>query len=131
MSDLFSSFEKNLMVSLIEMGKPFQGVSKPNPVVVAAIYRGEDVISYGIHDHVGGDHAEIKAINQSSHQDIKGASMMVTLEPCTHYGKTPPCTKIVLPSCLATDFPLLAVSIISIFSIKTGSLLLCLPIGQK
>ena len=62
----------------------------PNPMVGAVIVKDHKIIGEGYHQIFGGNHAEINAINSAS-ESIKGATIYVSLEPCTHYGKTPPC----------------------------------------
>lgn len=71
----------------------------PNPMVGAVIVKGGRVIGEGYHQKFGGNHAEINAINCAS-ESIEGATIYVNLEPCTHYGKTPPCCE-----CLITQKP--------------------------
>jgi len=74
------------------LGQAACGVGKvnPNPLVGAVIVQNNTVIGSGYHKQFGGPHAEINAIRHAN-EDIKGATMYVTLEPCSHYGKTPPC----------------------------------------
>ncbi len=62
----------------------------PNPMVGAVIVKEGRIIGEGYHQIFGGNHAEINAINCAS-ESIEGATIYVSLEPCTHYGKTPPC----------------------------------------
>ena len=69
----------------------------PNPMVGALITRGGKVIGKGYHKKAGSAHAEIKAI-ASVVGSCRGAEMYVTLEPCNHYGKTPPCTEAIIAS---------------------------------
>ncbi len=64
----------------------------PNPMVGAVIVRNDRVIGAGYHRRFGEDHAEINAINQAK-EPVAGATFYVTLEPCSHYGKTPPCVE--------------------------------------
>jgi diaminohydroxyphosphoribosylaminopyrimidine deaminase/5-amino-6-(5-phosphoribosylamino)uracil reductase len=64
----------------------------PNPHVGAVIVRDGKVIGEGFHREVGGPHAEVEAINATGEQDLAGATMYVSLEPCCHRGRTPPCT---------------------------------------
>jgi riboflavin biosynthesis protein RibD len=66
----------------------------PNPMVGAVIMRGNKIIGEGYHQIAGQDHAEIRAIKDAKRKghDVKGATIYVTLEPCSTYGKTPPCT---------------------------------------
>ena len=62
----------------------------PNPMVGAVIVKENRIIGEGYHEKFGENHAEINAINRTS-EAIKGSTIYITLEPCTHYGKTPPC----------------------------------------
>lgn len=70
------------------------GVS-PNPMVGAVVVRGDEVVGEGWHRRVGGDHAEIEALAQAGGK-ARGATLFVTLEPCDHHGRTPPCSKAVV-----------------------------------
>ncbi|MBN2417418.1 bifunctional diaminohydroxyphosphoribosylaminopyrimidine deaminase/5-amino-6-(5-phosphoribosylamino)uracil reductase RibD [bacterium] len=63
----------------------------PNPMVGAVIVRHGRVIAEGYHHRYGGDHAEIDAMKKCDPGQLRNADMYVTLEPCSHYGKTPPC----------------------------------------
>lgn len=78
------------MKRAIELSKLGKGYTNPNPVVGAVIVRDGKIIAEGYHKYFGGDHAEINAFKNAK-DDLKGAEMYVTLEPCSHYGKTPPC----------------------------------------
>ena len=69
----------------------------PNPMVGAVIVRNGRVIGRGYHRKAGLDHAEVDAIKDAG-GDCKGAAMFVTLEPCDHYGRTPPCTEAIIKS---------------------------------
>jgi len=64
--------------------------ARPNPLVGAVIVKSGKIIGEGYHEKFGGPHAEINAIT-SAKESVEGATMYVTLEPCSHYGKTPPC----------------------------------------
>lgn len=70
---------------------------KTNPKVGAIIVKNERVLAEGIHEMYGGPHAEINALNQVS-ESLEGAEMFVTLEPCSHHGKTPPCADAIIAS---------------------------------
>lgn len=65
----------------------------PNPMVGAVIVRDGRVIGEGYHIRAGEGHAEVNAFRNAEEngEDVTGATMYVTLEPCSHYGKTPPC----------------------------------------
>jgi diaminohydroxyphosphoribosylaminopyrimidine deaminase/5-amino-6-(5-phosphoribosylamino)uracil reductase len=64
----------------------------PNPMVGAVIVKGNRIIGEGYHEEFGDNHAEINAILNAS-DEIEGSTIYVTLEPCTHHGKTPPCVE--------------------------------------
>ena len=66
------------------------GKTSPNPRVGCVIVRSGEVIGQGWHDYYGGPHAEVNAVRNAG-GEICGATVYVTLEPCCHYGKTPPC----------------------------------------
>ena len=69
----------------------------PNPMVGAVIVRRGKIIGKGYHKKAGRDHAEVVAIKSVRNKKLlKGATMFVTLEPCSHFGKTPPCTKAIV-----------------------------------
>jgi len=97
--DMLESDEKfmKLALSLAEKGR---GYVNPNPLVGAVIVKDGKVIGEGYHTAFGKSHAEIEAINSAT-EDIKGATMYVTLEPCCHQGKTPPCTDAIIKNQLA------------------------------
>ncbi|MCK4274347.1 MAG: bifunctional diaminohydroxyphosphoribosylaminopyrimidine deaminase/5-amino-6-(5-phosphoribosylamino)uracil reductase RibD, partial [Dehalococcoidales bacterium] len=69
--------------------------TSPNPMVGAVIVKDGRVIGQGYHHFFGGNHAEVDAINNAT-EDISGATMYVTLEPCCHHGKTPPCVDAII-----------------------------------
>lgn len=64
-------------------------------MVGAILVKNEKIIGAGFHEHFGGNHAEINAI-QNAKQDVAGSTLYVNLEPCSHYGKTPPCTEAII-----------------------------------
>lgn len=69
----------------------------PNPLVGAVVARDGSVVSEGWHSRAGGDHAEIAALDEAGRK-ARGATLYVTLEPCNHYGRTPPCVEAILRS---------------------------------
>ena len=73
------------------------GRTNPNPLVGAVIVKNGEVIGEGWHALVGGPHAEIHAL-RAAKRDAAGATMYVTLEPCSHYGRTPPCADAIIKS---------------------------------
>jgi len=80
----------------IELAGRGAGVVKPNPVVGAVIARGEEVLGEGYHERYGAAHAEVNAIEACGLEDLADATLYVSLEPCCHEGKTPPCTDAIL-----------------------------------
>jgi diaminohydroxyphosphoribosylaminopyrimidine deaminase/5-amino-6-(5-phosphoribosylamino)uracil reductase len=73
------------------------GKTSPNPMVGAVIVKEGRVIARGYHRLFGGDHAEVDALKNAA-EDVTGAVLYITLEPCFHYGKTPPCVDAVINS---------------------------------
>jgi diaminohydroxyphosphoribosylaminopyrimidine deaminase/5-amino-6-(5-phosphoribosylamino)uracil reductase len=71
------------------------GRVSPNPMVGAVIVKGGRVIARGYHKVFGGDHAEVDALKRAE-EDVAGSTLYVTLEPCRHWGKTPPCTDAII-----------------------------------
>lgn len=71
------------------------GTTNPNPLVGAVIVKDGWVIGEGFHRKPGGDHAEVNAIKNAS-QDVRGAALYVNLEPCSHFGRTPPCADAII-----------------------------------
>ncbi|KXZ40658.1 diaminohydroxyphosphoribosylaminopyrimidine deaminase [Alkalithermobacter thermoalcaliphilus JW-YL-7 = DSM 7308] len=78
------------MKKALSLAKLGIGYTNPNPLVGAVIVKDGQIIGQGYHKHYGYDHAEIDAI-KNSYSDLKGSTMYVNLEPCSHFGKTPPC----------------------------------------
>ena len=95
--DKFSSKDKNYMKIAIDLAKARKGLTGENPSVGCVIVKNDKIISIGQTGYNGRPHAESNAIN-SSFQNLTGSKMYVTLEPCNHYGKTPPCTKSIIKS---------------------------------
>ncbi len=77
----------------ISLAKKATGKTCPNPLVGAVIVKNVKIIGEGYHKKCGMPHAEVEAINSVKNKDdLKGATIYVNLEPCNHYGKTPPCS---------------------------------------
>lgn len=72
------------------MAKNGEGFVNPNPLVGCVIVKASNIIGKGYHEKFGSNHAEVNAIN-SAKQSLKDSTLYVNLEPCSHYGKTPPC----------------------------------------
>lgn len=86
---------ESYMKKALKLAQQGQGHVHPNPMVGALIVKHGRVIGEGFHHMFGGPHAEIHAFMNAS-EDVKGATMYVTLEPCSHYGKTPPCVDTII-----------------------------------
>lgn len=69
-----------------------------NPRVGAILVKDKRVLAQGYHHFYGGNHAEVDVLNKVSDKDAAGATLFVTLEPCSHYGKTPPCVQRIVDS---------------------------------
>jgi diaminohydroxyphosphoribosylaminopyrimidine deaminase / 5-amino-6-(5-phosphoribosylamino)uracil reductase len=80
----------------IELAARGAGAVRPNPVVGAVIARDGHVLGEGWHREYGGAHAEVNAIEDCGMAELEGATLYVSLEPCCHEGKTPPCTDAIL-----------------------------------
>lgn len=87
--------EKYMLLAL-ELARKAKERTYPNPMVGALIVKGGKVLGRGYHAKAGESHAEVKAIHQAG--NCSGAEMFVTLEPCDHFGKTPPCTQAIIDS---------------------------------
>ncbi|SNX53801.1 diaminohydroxyphosphoribosylaminopyrimidine deaminase [Thermoanaerobacterium sp. RBIITD] len=85
------------MKRALELAKLGWGYTNPNPLVGAVIVKDSRIIGEGYHEYFGGPHAEINAIKNAK-EDVKGAQLYVTLEPCCHHGKTPPCVDAIIKS---------------------------------
>lgn len=81
-----------MALALAEKGR---GWTAPNPMVGAVVVKDGQVVGKGFHPYYGGPHAEVYAIDEAGDR-ARGASLYVTLEPCNHAGKTPPCTEKIL-----------------------------------
>jgi diaminohydroxyphosphoribosylaminopyrimidine deaminase/5-amino-6-(5-phosphoribosylamino)uracil reductase len=77
-----------------------RGAPAPNPRVGTLVVTGERLIAAGWHERAGGPHAEVVALRAAG-EKARGATLYVTLEPCTHYGRTPPCVDAILAAGVA------------------------------
>jgi diaminohydroxyphosphoribosylaminopyrimidine deaminase / 5-amino-6-(5-phosphoribosylamino)uracil reductase len=80
----------------IELAGRGERAVKPNPVVGAVVARDGQILGEGWHEEYGGAHAEVNAIEACGMTDLAGATLYVSLEPCCHEGKTPPCTDAII-----------------------------------
>ena len=75
----------------LELAAKGRGTTTPNPMVGAVIVKDGQILGEGYHIRAGEGHAEVNAFRDAEGKDVTGATIYVTLEPCSHYGKTPPC----------------------------------------
>ncbi len=87
-----AEFDAMFMARALELAARGEGYVEPNPMVGCVVVLGNEVVGEGWHRKFGGPHAEIEALEIAGPR-ARGATMYVTLEPCCHQGKTPPCTE--------------------------------------
>ncbi|MBN2829498.1 MAG: bifunctional diaminohydroxyphosphoribosylaminopyrimidine deaminase/5-amino-6-(5-phosphoribosylamino)uracil reductase RibD [Candidatus Cloacimonetes bacterium] len=88
---------KKFMKRALELAEEFRGKTSPNPMVGAVLVKDGRIIGEGAHQKAGQPHAEGNAITNAT-EDVAGSTLYVTLEPCSHHGKTPPCTDLIIKS---------------------------------
>ena len=93
--DKFSKKDINYMKLALNLASARHGLTGKNPSVGCVIVKNDQIISIGQTGYNGTPHAEYNAI-KNSNQSLEGSKMYVTLEPCSHYGKTPPCTNVII-----------------------------------
>jgi diaminohydroxyphosphoribosylaminopyrimidine deaminase / 5-amino-6-(5-phosphoribosylamino)uracil reductase len=98
-----TSIERSHLSRALELAERGRGRVSPNPLVGAVVVRDDIVIGEGWHAELGGPHAERAALADCAErgEDPAGATMYVTLEPCAHQGRTPPCTEAILDAGVA------------------------------
>jgi diaminohydroxyphosphoribosylaminopyrimidine deaminase/5-amino-6-(5-phosphoribosylamino)uracil reductase len=85
----------NYMQQALELAAKGRGWTSPNPMVGAVVVKDDRIVGQGYHQRAGGPHAEVNAIDDAGDR-ARGATLYVTLEPCNHFGRTPPCTRKIL-----------------------------------
>lgn len=86
----FTALDHQHMAHALRLAERAAYTARPNPMVGCVIARGEVVVGEGWHQRTGGPHAEVFALRQAGER-ARGATAYVTLEPCAHHGRTPPC----------------------------------------
>ena len=94
------NFDQTMMHKCIELAKLALGKTAPNPLVGSVIVKDGNIIGQGYHPEVGKPHAEVFAL-QDAGETAQGATVYVNLEPCNHYGRTPPCTEALIAAKVA------------------------------
>ncbi len=99
----WSAFDRQCMARALEISARGLGHTSPNPMVGAVIARDGVILSEGYHARCGEAHAEVMALRLARQRgiDLAGATMYVTLEPCTHTGKTPPCCTAIMGTAIS------------------------------
>ena len=97
----FSSADEHYMRRALQLARNGLGMTSPNPLVGAVLVKKNKIISEGFHRQVGLPHAEVEALRKVKDTDSAGATLYVTLEPCNHYGRTPPCTDLIIEKKIA------------------------------
>lgn len=90
----WSPFDEAAMRRALELATRGRGFVEPNPQVGAVVVRDGEIVGEGWHERFGGPHAEVMALGAAGPK-ARGATLFVTLEPCCHHGKTPPCTNVI------------------------------------
>jgi diaminohydroxyphosphoribosylaminopyrimidine deaminase/5-amino-6-(5-phosphoribosylamino)uracil reductase len=103
MNSQLTGTDRSHLSRALELAQRGRGRVSPNPLVGAVLVRDGEVIGEGWHAELGGPHAERAALADCRErgEDPAGATMYVTLEPCAHHGRTPPCTEAILESGVA------------------------------
>ncbi|WP_205825204.1 bifunctional diaminohydroxyphosphoribosylaminopyrimidine deaminase/5-amino-6-(5-phosphoribosylamino)uracil reductase RibD [Bacillus sp. RO1] len=82
----------------IDLAKRATGQTSPNPVVGCVVVKEGEIVGFGAHLRAGEAHAEVHAIQMAGAEKTTGSTVYVTLEPCSHFGKTPPCSDLLIQS---------------------------------
>lgn len=93
----YMNIDERYMRIAITLAKRREGLTNPNPVVGAVVVKNKKIVGRGWHERCGLPHAEVNAL-RSAGSRAKGATLYVSLEPCDHFGRTPPCTDAIIKS---------------------------------
>ncbi len=104
MTDEELKIHENYMRRALVLAMKGAGRVNPNPLVGCVVVKDGRIVSEDYHHEIGGFHAERNALLHCSDEDAAGADLYVTLEPCCHTGKTPPCTDIIIEKKIARVF---------------------------
>jgi diaminohydroxyphosphoribosylaminopyrimidine deaminase/5-amino-6-(5-phosphoribosylamino)uracil reductase len=87
--------DQGFMQMAYALAEKARGWASPNPYVGAVVVKGEKIVGYGYHEQPGKPHAEVVALRRAG-KEARGSTLYVTLEPCVHWGRTPPCVETIL-----------------------------------
>ena len=102
-SKLFTEDDKKFMRRALELARKGEGLAHPNPMVGAILVRDDEIVGEGYHLFANIKHAEIVAIEDAG-TAAQGSTLYCSLEPCCHYGRTPPCTNAIIQAGIARAF---------------------------
>ncbi|MFM8268605.1 MAG: bifunctional diaminohydroxyphosphoribosylaminopyrimidine deaminase/5-amino-6-(5-phosphoribosylamino)uracil reductase RibD [Pseudomonadota bacterium] len=88
------SQDRDWLLKALDLAQQRKGVTFPNPAVGAVVIKNGQVLGQGFHWGAGYPHAEVEALRGIQEEEARGATIYVTLEPCCHFGKTPPCSEL-------------------------------------
>ena len=88
-----NDIKQEYMLRALELAEKGRSYVNPNPMVGCVIVHNSQIIGEGYHEQYGQAHAEVHAVQKLSPSELVGAHVVVTLEPCSHHGKTPPCAE--------------------------------------
>ncbi|MBV7276693.1 bifunctional diaminohydroxyphosphoribosylaminopyrimidine deaminase/5-amino-6-(5-phosphoribosylamino)uracil reductase RibD [Clostridiaceae bacterium UIB06] len=92
MNNRYPQVNESYMNIALDLAKKGEGAVNPNPLVGAVVVKDNEIVGRGYHKFYGGPHAEVYALREAG-EKAAGADIYVSLEPCSHYGKTPPCVE--------------------------------------
>ena len=93
--NIFMTLDEKYMRLALRLAKRGQGQTSPNPMVGAVVVKEKNLVGQGYHHRAGEPHAEVLALQEAG-ASARGATLYINLEPCNHFGKTPPCTRAIL-----------------------------------
>lgn len=132
--NLGSGTDEGYMAKALQLARKGMTTCHPNPAVGCVVVKHGEIIGEGWHELAGQAHAEIKALQQAGKASV-GATMYVTLEPCSHQGKTPPCVKAIIKSrisrvVIAIEDPSPLVNGAGILALKGAGIVITVGVGQ-
>ena len=98
--EIGTDFDKRMMQRCLELARTALGRTSPNPLVGAVIVKDGEIVGEGFHPRAGEPHAEVFALRAAG-DNARSATIYVSLEPCNHYGRTPPCSEALIAAGLA------------------------------
>jgi diaminohydroxyphosphoribosylaminopyrimidine deaminase/5-amino-6-(5-phosphoribosylamino)uracil reductase len=99
-AEKITAFDRQIMQRCLELAKRGEGKTSPNPMVGAVIVKDGQIVGEGFHPKAGQPHAEVFALREAG-EKAQGATIYVSLEPCNHFGRTPPCSDAVIAAKVA------------------------------